>query len=183
MLARARAVRPVHRPAAVLRIVFGLVWAIDAGLEWRAGFRNSFGPTLAYGAAVTETLLAVAVVVGFARKSIYAFGAVYALVVWAAAEAAGIGINGIGTSVIYSFVFVALLIMSAQAGPDPFSVDSFLEARISWWWRVAEVRPYRPAPAPAPGRGPLVGPARRRPPAVRTLVAIPVDLIDDDWPA
>jgi hypothetical protein len=37
-------------------------------------------------------------------------------------------------------VFAGLLALSAYAGPARYSVDHWLEQRVSWWWRVAEVR-------------------------------------------
>jgi hypothetical protein len=38
--------------------------------------------------------------------------------------------------------------LSYYAGPARFSADYYLEQKINWWWRVAEMR--RPAPARAP---------------------------------
>jgi len=43
-------------------------------------------------------------------------------------------------------VFAALLALSYHAGPARYSVDHYLEQKISWWWKVAEMR--RPATAP-----------------------------------
>jgi hypothetical protein len=157
----------------VIRLVFGLVWAVDAALKWRSG--SGF-------AAAIETVLALAVITGFARKATFAFGAVYAPVLWAVDGFGGAhhaGASDLGTAVIYSLVFVALLVIAAQAGPDPFSFDSFLERRITWWWRVAEVRFHPATPLATPPRPR----PRRRHPARPTLVPIPVDLLDDDWPA
>jgi uncharacterized membrane protein YphA (DoxX/SURF4 family) len=161
-----------------LRIGFGLVWAVDAGLKWLPGFRNSFGQTLsglaagqpgwlkpwfnlwdgmghtealvlAYLVALTETYIAVAVISGFARKVTYITAAVYSLMIWAIPEAFGgpytSGATDIGTGIIYTVVFIGLLILSANTGTDRHSVDFYLESRIPWWWRVAEMR--RPNPA------------------------------------
>jgi len=160
------------------RIGFGLIWAIDATLKWLPGFRNSFGQTLngladgqpgwlkpwfdlwggmghtealvfAYLIAVTETSIAIAVIVGFARKVTYIGAAFYSLMLWAVAEGFGgpyqSGATDIGTAIIYSVVFVGLLVLSACTGPDRHSVDYHLEQRIPWWWRIAEMR--RPEPA------------------------------------
>jgi nitrite reductase (NO-forming) len=159
-----------NRSVAVFRIVFALVWLIDATLKWLPGFRSSFSSMLdqaangqpgwlrpwfdlwtdmphgmttamAYGTAIAETGIAVALLVGFARKSVYLLGAVYSLMIWATAEGFGgpyqSGSTDIGTAIIYAFVFVALLIVD-RPGPDPYSVDAILEQRISWWSRVAE---------------------------------------------
>jgi uncharacterized membrane protein YphA (DoxX/SURF4 family) len=156
-----------------LRIGFGLIWAVDAGLKWLPGFRNSFGQTLtglaggepgwlkpwfdlwggmghtealllAYLVALTETYIALAVISGFARKLTYIAAACYSLMIWAIPEAFGgpytSGATDIGTGIIYTVVFIGLLILSAHTGPDRHSVDYHLERRIPWWWRVAEMR-------------------------------------------
>ena len=110
-------VRP-HRAAAALRIAFGVVWAIDASLKWLPAFRETFAAMLtaaaqeqpswlhpwfalwsglspgqatlfAYASATTETLLAVALVTGFARKTVYIGAAGYSLLVWATGEGFG----------------------------------------------------------------------------------------------
>ena len=61
---------------------------------------------------------------------------------WAAAEGFGgpytSGASDIGTAIIYALVFMCLLTLSAYTGPDTYSVDHYLESRISWWWKVAE---------------------------------------------
>ena len=156
---------------AAFRMVFALVWLVDATLKWLPGFRSGFSSMLdhaasgqpawlrpwfdlwtdmphgmatamAYGTAIVETGIALALLVGFARKSVYLLGSVYSLLIWATAEGFGgpyqSGSTDIGTAIIYTFVFVALLIVD-RPGPDPYSVDATLEPRISWWSRVAEV--------------------------------------------
>jgi nitrite reductase (NO-forming) len=159
-----------NRPVTAFRIAFALVWLIDATLKWLPGFRSGFSSMLdqaatgqpgwlrpwfdlwtdmphsmttamAYGTAVVETGIALALLVGFARKSVYLLGAGYSLMIWATAEGFGgpyqSGSTDIGAAIIYAFVFVALLIVD-RPGPDPYSVDALLEQRISWWSRVAE---------------------------------------------
>jgi hypothetical protein len=88
----------------VFRIAFGLIWMIDAGLKWEPAFRTGFTAMLkeaaqgqpswlrgwfhfwinmiapnsgffAYSTAVIETLVAFAVIVGFARKLTYSISA------------------------------------------------------------------------------------------------------------
>ena len=160
------------------RIGFGLIWGIDAALKWLPGFRDSFAQMLnglaagqpgwlkpwfnlwsglphpeaiamAYLIAVVETLIAFAVILGFARKLTYLAGAIYSLLIWATAEGFGgpyrAGATDIGTAIIYSVVFLGLLVLSAYTGPDRHSLDYHLERRIPWWWRIAELR--RPASA------------------------------------
>ncbi len=111
----------------------------------------------AYLVALVETLIAVALIAGFARKYTYIAAAVFSVLIWATAEGFGgpytSGASDIGTGVICAVVFAGLLALSAYVGPARYSADYYLEQRISWWWRVAEVR--RPAPvtpivAPAP---------------------------------
>jgi nitrite reductase (NO-forming) len=159
-------------PKDALRISFGIIWLIDAALKWLPGFRSgymgmimgagqgqpgwlhwwfSFWTNLqhsevtffAYLVAAVETLIAVAVLAGFARKLTYISAATFSVLIWATAEGFGgpytSGAADIGTAVIYAVVFLGLLALSAYAGPGRYSADYYLEKRISWWWKVAEV--------------------------------------------
>ncbi len=171
-------------PKDALRISFGIIWLIDAVLKWLPGFRADYMSTImgqadgqpgwlkgwfdfwinlqhpraaffAYLVAAVETLIAVALITGFARKLSYIAAIVFSLLIWATAEGFGgpytSGAADIGTAVIYAVVFAALLALSYYAGVARFSADYYLEKKISWWWRLAELR--RPAPplaAPAP---------------------------------
>lgn len=167
-------------PKDVLRITFGVIWLIDATLKWLPGFRATYmgvimgeaqgqpgwlkpwfrfwitvqhpdAMFMAYLAAVVETLIAVALIIGFARKSTYLAAIVFSLLIWATAEGFGgpytSGASDIGTAVIYAVVFAGLLALSYYAGPARYSADYYIEKKVSWWWRVAEMR--RPAPAEA----------------------------------
>jgi nitrite reductase (NO-forming) len=125
------------RTVALLRVAFGLVWAIDAVLKWLPGFRDSFGAmldeaskgqpgwlrpwfdlwtglphgevtTLAYLSAITETFLAVALLTGFARKSTYVIGAGYSLMVWATGEGFG-GPYGSGSTDVGAALIYAIV--------------------------------------------------------------------------
>jgi len=168
-------------PKDALRIAFGVIWLIDATLKWLPGFRAGYMSTimgeaqsqpgwlqpwfhfwirfqhpdamfLAYLVAVVETLIALALIAGVARKLTYISAIVFSLLIWATAEGFGgpytAGAADIGTAVIYAVVFAGLLTLSYYAGPARFSADYYLEKKISWWWRVAETR--RPVPAHAP---------------------------------
>ena len=166
-----------------LRIGFGLIWAIDAAFKWQSGFRQGFmgmvmeqgqgqpgwlhgwfhfwinlqhphSNFFAYSTAVVETLIAVALLIGFARKSLYIFGALFSLTIWGTAEGFG-GPYGatstdIGAAVMYAVVFAALLAFNYEAGSSRFSVDYFIEQRVSWWHRIAEIGRQRRQPSPAP---------------------------------
>jgi uncharacterized membrane protein YphA (DoxX/SURF4 family) len=185
-------------PKDALRISFGIIWLIDAILKWLPGFRADYMGTImgqaqgqpgwlkpwfdfwinlqhpqatffAYLVAVVETLIALALIAGFARKITYISAIVFSLLIWATAEGFGgpytAGAADIGTAIIYALVFTTLLALSAYAGPARFSVDYYLEKRISWWWRVAEVR--RPV---AVSTGPVAG-APANTPAARPHAA------------
>jgi len=167
-------------PKDALRISFGIIWLIDAVLKWLPGFRSGYMAAImgeaqgqpgwlkpwfdfwinlqhprvtffAYLVAATETLIAVAVILGFARKLSYSAAILFSLLIWGTAEGFGgpytSGASDIGTAVIYAVVFGGLLLLSYYAGPARYSVDYYLEKKITWWWRVAESR--RPAPAPS----------------------------------
>jgi len=167
-------VRPVPAwPKDALRISFGIIWLIDAILKWLPGFRSgyigmisdagqgqpgwlhwwfSFWTNLqrpevaffAYLVAAVETLIAVAVILGFARKVTYISAATFSLLIWATAEGFGgpytPGAADIGTAVIYAVVFLGLLALMSYTGPARYSADHYLEKKISWWWKVAEIR-------------------------------------------
>jgi nitrite reductase (NO-forming) len=170
-------------PKDALRIAFGVIWAIDAGLKWLPGFRSSYMDTImgvrdgqpgwlkpwftfwinlqhprvmffAYLVAVAETLIAVALIIGFARNLTYISAIVFSLLIWSTAEGFGgpytSGASDIGTAIIYAVVFAGLLAINYYAGTSRYSVDYYLEQRYSWWWHLAEMhRPVTVAPEPA----------------------------------
>jgi nitrite reductase (NO-forming) len=69
---------------------------------------------------------------------------VFSLLIWATAEGFGgpytSGASDIRTAIIYAVVFAALLALSYYAGPSRYSADYYIEKKVSWWWRVAEMR-------------------------------------------
>jgi uncharacterized membrane protein YphA (DoxX/SURF4 family) len=213
-------------PKYALRFTFGGIWLIDAVLKWLPGFRAGYsgmisgagqgqpgwlGPWFsfwtnlqsphpafyAYLVAVLETLVALAVLFGVARKVSYLAAAGFSVVIWAAAEGFGgpyaSGASDIGTAIIYALVFMCLLTLSAYTGPDTYSVDHYLEQKISWWWKIAEFRnPARqqlvpvtpatvtPAPAavtPVPVTPVAVTPVPVTPAAVTPVPVTPVVLV------
>jgi len=156
---------------AAVRVAFGMVWLADAALKWPAAYRTNFldqfrtgaqgqprwlhpwfhvvvrlvSPRIAlfaYGTAVLETLLALALIAGFARKFTYIGGAIYSVLVWATAEGFGGPYSGsstdIGAAIIYAVVFLALLVMDARSETSRYSVDGLIERRWPGWHRVAE---------------------------------------------
>lgn len=159
-------------PKTALRVGFGLIWLVDAVLKWLPGFRGDYMDTImgqadgmpgwqrpwldfwtnlqhpyatffAYLVAVLETLIAVALIVGFARKVTYEGGIVLSLLIWGTAEGFGgpytSGASDIGTAIIYALMFAALFSFSYDQGPAPHTVDVWLERRIGWWHWVAEI--------------------------------------------
>ncbi len=159
-------------PKSAVRIGFGIIWAIDAGLKWRTSFRTGYLSQLtdaakgqaswihpwfnfwidlqrpsitffAYLVAAVETVIAIALILGFARKTTYIAGAAFSFLIWSTAEGFGgpytAQSSDIGTAIIYALVFISLLAMSAQFGPSRYSVDALIERRVSWWHHVAEV--------------------------------------------
>jgi len=170
-------------PKDILRISFGIIWLIDAVLKWLPGFRSgymgmimgagqgqpgwlhwwfSFWTNLqhsevgffAYLVAAVETLIAVAVILGFARKITYISAAAFSVLIWATAEGFGgpytSGSSDIGTAIIYAVVFLGLLGLMAYTGPARYSADYYLEKKISWWWKLAELHyPVAAQPDPA----------------------------------
>ena len=180
-------------PKDALRIAFGVIWGIDAALKWLPGFRSSYMDTImgqaqgqpgwlkpwfnfwinlqhpqatffAYLVAVAETLIAAAIIVGFARKLTYLSAIIFSLLIWSTAEGFGgpytSGSSDIGTAIIYAIVFAGLLAISYYAGPARYSVDYYLEQRYSWWWRLAELR----RPPTAAAQPPLAPVAPVQPP-------------------
>ncbi len=107
-----------HQAIAVVQILFGLVWLIDAQFKWRPAFVDHFvsylsgaqagQPALvrdwialwihvvnidpvafAYVVAIGETLLAVALILGLFSNLAYLGGILLCLVIWSTAEGLG----------------------------------------------------------------------------------------------
>jgi len=124
----------------------------------RIGLRARFVLALAYSIAAIETLLALALIFGFARKTTYILTAVVCMGIWTVAEGFGGPYTStstdIGAAVMYAVVAAALLVLSLQCGPSRYSVDHYIEKRVNWWHWVAEFGAHNhPAPsqrAPAP---------------------------------
>jgi uncharacterized membrane protein YphA (DoxX/SURF4 family) len=156
---------------ALMRIGFGLIWAIAAWYKWQPAFLTGFADQIsrpaqsappllqpwfqfwqnllaphaiffAVGTALLETMIAVCLLLGLARRPIYVIGAVFSCLIWAVPESFGriwqSGQTDIGTSSIYVFIFLALLAVDAGSNAGAWSLDRRLEVR--WpWRRVAEV--------------------------------------------
>jgi nitrite reductase (NO-forming) len=100
--------------------------------------------------ASRQTLIAVALIAGFARKITYIAAIAFSLEIWGTVEGFGgphtSGASDIGTAVIYTIVFAALLALNYYSGPARYSADHYMEKKVSWWWKVAQMR--RPVPQP-----------------------------------
>jgi uncharacterized membrane protein YphA (DoxX/SURF4 family) len=108
----------VIRRVEVLRLVFGLVWAIDAYLKWQPAFIDDYAKAVAEGAsgqpgwlrpwfvfwrhlvnhdphllayvtAGVETLIAAGLILGFARRSVYVGGILWSIAIWTIPEGFG----------------------------------------------------------------------------------------------
>lgn len=174
--------KPPAWPKDAARITFGLVWLIDAIMKWLPGFRSSYMDEIrgaadgqpawlhgwfqfwinlqapratffGYLVAVIETLIALALIFGFARKITYISAIAFSLLIWTTAEGFGgpytSGAADIGTAIIYALVFASLLALNAQCGPARYGVDAWIERRVPWWYKVAEVGHRAEARTPA----------------------------------
>ncbi|HEX7369970.1 MAG TPA: multicopper oxidase domain-containing protein [Rhodanobacteraceae bacterium] len=155
-----------------LRVAFGLIWVVNAALTWTSGFAVHYVGYLhnaAHGQAgwsawwfnfwiavvtphamafvwatrIIEALLALALLLGFARKSVYVLGALFSLLVWSTAEGFGgpyaVGATNMGAGIVYVLVFIALLVINSRSGSSPYSLDYYIEQRWPRWRRVAEL--------------------------------------------
>jgi nitrite reductase (NO-forming) len=158
-------------PKSAVRIGFGLILAVDAAFKWRPGFHRDFLMMIkeagegqpswlhgwfrfwtntiaphphvwAYSIAVIETVLALALIFGLARKTTYILTAVVCMGIWMVAEGFGGPYTStstdIGAAVMYAVVAASLLVLSLQCGPSRYSVDYYIEKRVNWWHWVAE---------------------------------------------
>jgi nitrite reductase (NO-forming) len=93
--------------------------------------------------AMIETGIALSLILGFARKTTYVLAIGFTALIWATAEGFGgpyaSGASDIGTAIIYAVVFLALLVIEADAEPSRYTIDAWLERRWRSWSRVAEV--------------------------------------------
>jgi nitrite reductase (NO-forming) len=154
-----------------VRAAFGIIWAVDAFLTWQPAFPSHYvgylqnasqgqpawilpwfqlwislvTPSVGVFVILTrvlETLIALFLLVGFARKWTYIVGAFFSLAIWSTAEGFSgpyvTGAGNIGPALIYLVVFIILFVADCQNGLSPYSVDYYIERRNSGWSRVAE---------------------------------------------
>ncbi len=154
-----------------LRVAFGLIWVVDAAFTWTSQFATNYVGYLHNAAQgqhpwsawwfdfwiwlvtpnadvfvwltrIAETLLAAALVLGFARKSVYVLGALFSLLIWSTAEGFGgpyaVGATNMGAALAYVIIFVALIVINTRSGPSLYSLDYLIEKRWPKWRQVAE---------------------------------------------
>lgn len=154
-----------------LRVAFGLIWVANAAFTWTSAFAVHYVGYLhnaaqgqpawsawwfnAWIALVTphadlfvwltrivETALALALVLGFARKTVYVLGALFSLLVWSTAEGFGgpytVGATNMGSGIVYVLVFIALMVINSRSGPSPYSLDYYIERVWPSWRSVSE---------------------------------------------
>jgi len=157
--------------SAALRIAFGIIWAIGAAFTWTSQFAANYIGYLHNAAQgqpvwsawwfdlwiatvtphamlfvwltrIAETALALALLLGVARRTTYVIGALFSLLIWATAEGFGgpytVGASNMGTALSYVLIFLLLIGINYRAGTSPYSVDYLIERRWPAWRRVAE---------------------------------------------
>jgi nitrite reductase (NO-forming) len=160
-----------------LRVAFGVIWAVSAALTWTAEFANNYVGYLHNAATgqpawsawwfdmwigivtpnvgffiwatrLAETLLALALLLGFARKITYIVGIFFSLLIWSTAEGFGgpysVGANNIGAAISYVLIFAALIVINLRSGTSPYSLDYLIESRWPSWRRFSEWNPRVP---------------------------------------
>ncbi|HET7675057.1 MAG TPA: nitrite reductase, partial [Gammaproteobacteria bacterium] len=125
-----------------LRVAFGIIWAVNAALTWSPQFAIHYVGYLHNAAngqpawlegwfqmwiglvtphvalfvwltRIIETVIAFALLTGFARRILYVGGALFSLLIWSTAEGFGgpytVGATNMGTSISYVLIFIALI--------------------------------------------------------------------------
>lgn len=122
---------------AVLRIIFGLMWAVDAAFKWSPSFTNGFLGQVQSAAegqpawlhswfsfwihllstnvqffamvtAVVETLIALALIFGVLRQVVYIAAAVFSLLIWAIPEGFGGPYSAASTDIGVGIVYTVV---------------------------------------------------------------------------
>ncbi|WP_426661055.1 multicopper oxidase domain-containing protein [Rhodanobacter aciditrophus] len=154
-----------------LRVAFGIIWAVSAALTWTSDFASHYVGYLhnaatgqpawsawwfqlwiglvtphagffVWATRIAETALALALLLGFARKITYVVGILFSLLIWSTAEGFGgpysVGANNIGAAISYVLIFAALIVINLRSGPSPYSLDYLIESRYPGWRRFAD---------------------------------------------
>lgn len=163
--------------SAALRVAFGIIWTVNAAFTWTPRFAANYMGYLHNAAdgqpgwsafwfnswiaivtpnqelflwltRIAETSLAVALLFGFARRSVYALGLLFSLLIWSTAEGFGgpyaVGATNMGVGISYVLIFAVLIVINTRAGTSPYSVDYLIERQFPKWSWIAEWRAPRP---------------------------------------
>lgn len=151
-----RMLQSEDRSFAVLRIIFGFVWLIDAYFKWNSAFSNNFTSYLtdvvpgqpalvqswinlwikaasvnphlfAVAVATTETAIALGLLLGFLTKIALAGGIALALIIWSTAEGFG-GPYAPGATDIGAAIIYVIVFVALWLGKSwrYYSLDSLL---------------------------------------------------------
>jgi len=164
----------ISAAAAAVRAAFGLIWAINAYLTWRPEFASHYvgylqnaaagqpqwllpwfnmwislvtpaAPFFIWATRIIETLIAIGLLFGLARKWTFIVGGLFSLLIWSTAEGFGgpyaTGASNLGPALVYVLLFAALLVFQRVLGRTPYSVDYYIEERFPGWHNVAEFAP------------------------------------------
>ncbi|MBX3631401.1 MAG: multicopper oxidase domain-containing protein [Simplicispira sp.] len=167
--------------SAALRVAFGIIWMVNAAFTWTPGFAANYAgylrnaaegqpawsawwfnawialvepqPTLfLWLTRLATTALALAVLFGLARRTVYVIGALYSLLIWSTAGGFGgpytIGASNSGVALTYVLIFAVLIAINHRTGTSRYSLDYFIEAKWPAWSWVAEWRERRLSDAP-----------------------------------
>jgi nitrite reductase (NO-forming) len=147
-----------------VRLIFGVIWAVDAYLKWLPGYRHSYisalkqtaqgqpswlhwwfhfwinlqsgAPTLfAILTGLMETALALVLFLGIARRLGYTVGAVYALGVWAVGEGFGGPYVSGSTDIGTGIIYAALFITLLAFAPPARRERLSLDRVITARWK------------------------------------------------
>lgn len=143
----------------IVRIIFGIVWAIDAWYKWQPAFLNdlphymsrhiegqpalfqawitlwanvvNLNPHLfAYLVALGETAIAIGLLLGLFNNLTYIVGLVLSFLIWSTAEGFGGPPHAGGTDIGTSIVYtIVFACLLFSAASRYFSLDQYLEAR------------------------------------------------------
>ncbi len=93
---------------------------------------------------VLELALGIALIFGFMRKIAYGGGILLSLFIWCIGEGYGgifmAGATDIGAAIMYVYVFLLLILVDATYGPSRWSLDYYIEQKVKWWKKLAEVK-------------------------------------------
>ncbi|HZL08039.1 MAG TPA: hypothetical protein VFC50_02500 [Candidatus Dormibacteraeota bacterium] len=160
----------LSKHVATLRIIFGLMWAVNAAFKYQPAFANGFldqikaaadgQPAWLHGwfnfwaqflshsphvfavlITIVETLIAISLVFGIARRATYLSATVFSLLIWAIPEGFGgpysASSTDIGTGIIYAVVFLSLYGLDRLSVRSTWSLDNYIVKRLPWWAIVA----------------------------------------------